>query len=601
RPSIAISDQLLFSCAKRAKNLLGASGIHIGVQKINDSLSIKLNAKFDEERYRLKITKKGIVLEVGSPIAAEHGLQTLEQIQSQSPKKRFPFLKIDDWPDFKERAVYYDVCRGRVPKLEELFKLVEQLAHYKINQLQLYIEHTFAFRGHPNIGKGASPLSAEDILRLDEHCAQHGVELLPSLSTFGHLSTVIRPNKEYHHLAEDWGIGKYVVEDGWQRLGWTLSPANPEIYTFLDSLFAEFLPLFRSTRFNICCDETWDFGMGQSYEMCQKMGKGKAYLSHIIKLNDICKKYGKSIQFWGDIIRHYPELIKEIPTDVTVLDWGYNYDHNYAAISDFKKAGLPFYACPGTSGWVTLFNRIHEAAENIHGFAVAGKRNKAQGFLNTDWGDGGHFNFMEYSWHGYLFGAEQSWNVNADRQSFTKRFAKLFLSSEKASLANAINLLGDVTHLRVLPNYQSIWQHLFFAKAGDPIFQLQGKQEAFVCKNGKISRTKLALDTSVGKDALKKLEKIRAVFIEVSKTKGSDPQKVLPYWIFAVDTIMHAARKLVILGPKDDNTSAQRRGLAKEMSALQKRFEKLWMDRNRRSEIRVTLKRYRAAIQSLKK
>ena len=101
--------------------------------------------------------------------------------------------------------------------------------------------------------------------------------------------------------------------------------------------------------------------------------------------------------------------------------------------------------------------------------------------------------------------------------------------------------------------------------------------------------------------ALKKLEKIRAVFIEVSKTKGSDPQKVPPYWIFAVDTIMHAARKLVILGPKDDNTSAQRRGLAKEMSALQKRFEKLWMDRNRKSEIRVTLKRYRAAIQSLKK
>jgi hypothetical protein len=601
RPSIAISDQSLFPAAERVKSLVGASDTHIGIEKISDSFTIKLNTKLDTERYRLRITPKGITLEVGSPIAAEHGLCTLEQIESQSPKKRFPCLKIDDWPDFKDRAVYYDVCRGRVPKIEQLFKLVEQLAHYKINQLQLYIEHTFAFRGHPNIGKGASPLSAEDILRLDEHCDLQGVELVPSLATFGHLSTVIRPNKEYHHLAEDWGIGKYQGEYKWDRRGWTLSPANPGTYTFLDSLFSEFLPLFRSTRFNICCDETWDFGKGQSYQMCQKMGKGKAYLNHIIKLNELCKKYGKNIQFWGDIIRHYPELIKKIPNDVTVLDWGYNYDHNYAAISDFKKAGLPFYACPGTSGWVTLFNRLHEATENIHGFAAAGKRNKAQGFLNTDWGDGGHFNFMEYSWHGYLFGAEQCWNVNADRKSFTARFAKLFLGYEKASLTKAIDLLGDVTHLRILPYYQSVWQHLFFAKANDRIFQLQGKQDAFVCKNGKISKTKMVLDFSVGREALRKLEKIRAVLVEVSNTKGSDPLNVLSYWIFAVDTIAHAANKLTILGPKGKDTPAQRKGLAKEMSSLQKRFEKLWMDRNRRSEIRITLKRYDAAIHSLKK
>ena len=124
RPSIAISDQSLFSSANRAKDLLGASDIHIGIQKISDSFTIKLNAKLDTERYLLRITPKGITLEVGSPIAAEHGLCTLEQIESQSPKKRFPCLKIDDWPDFKDRAVYYDLCRGRVPKLEQLFKFV---------------------------------------------------------------------------------------------------------------------------------------------------------------------------------------------------------------------------------------------------------------------------------------------------------------------------------------------------------------------------------------------------------------------------------------------------------------------------------------------
>ncbi len=600
--SIAISDQSLFACAKQVKTLLSARHIHIGIPKIADTVTIRVNEKLDTQRYQLRITDKGITLEVGSPVAAEYGLRTLEQIQKQSPRKQLPNLQIDDWPDFKARGIYYDVCRGRIPKLEELLKLVEQLAQYKINHFQLYIEHTFAYRGHPNIGKGTSPLTAEDILQLDEHCAQHGIELVPSLATFGHLSSVIRPNKEYHHLAEDWGIGKYIVKDDkWNGRGYALSPANPETYVFLDSLFSEFLPLFRSTRFNICCDETWDFGWGQSYEICQKIGKGRAYLRHIIKLNDLCKKYGKNIMFWGDIIHHYPELIEEIPQDVTVLDWGYDYDHNYAAISKFKKVGLPFYACPGTSSWVSLFSRLPEANANIHCFAAAGKRNKAEGFLNTDWGDGGHYNFMEYSWHGYLFGAEQSWNVNADRQSFTSRFAKLFLGCEKASLAKAIDLLGDVSLLRILPHYQSIWQHVFFAEVDSPLFQLEGKQNAIVSKNNVISRTQMAFDASVGRDALKKMEKVRAALIEAKKTKGSDPQNILSYWIFAVDTTSHAARKLAILGPKGDNAPAKRKALAREMTALQKRFEKLWMARNRRSNINITLKRYRAAIKSLQK
>ena len=111
------------------------------------------------------------------------------------------------------------------------------------------------------------------------------------------------------------------------------------------------------------------------------------------------------MMFWGDIIRHYPELIDRIPKDVMVLDWGYTYDHPFDRVKDFKSAGLPFYACPGTSSWGAFFPRWPDAAENIAGFAQAGARHGACGLLNTDWGDDGHFNFMECSWLGYLYGA----------------------------------------------------------------------------------------------------------------------------------------------------------------------------------------------------
>ena len=63
--------------------------------------------------------------------------------------RRLPCLKIRDWPDFARRGVMLDISRGRVPKLETLLELVEHLADFKINEFQLYTEHTFAYRKLP--------------------------------------------------------------------------------------------------------------------------------------------------------------------------------------------------------------------------------------------------------------------------------------------------------------------------------------------------------------------------------------------------------------------------------------------------------------------
>lgn len=598
--TIAISDSSLYPVAEQAKALFKRYAVNTGIRRIADPVRISLRKGLKAGGYRLTISGEAVGLEAESPTAAFHGLQTLLQIASQCPVGRLPQLRIDDWPDLQDRGVYYDVCRGRVPKLARLMEQVAVLSHFKINQYQLYIEHTFKFRGHPLIGKGASPLSAEDVLVLDAWCREFQVELVPSLASFGHLSPVLSIPK-YHDLAEDWGIGKYTHPENkhWGAKGWSLSPANPKVYSFLDSLYSEFLPVFSSKRFNVCCDETWDLGWGQTYDLCKKLGKGKVYLNHIVKLNRLCRKYGKKIMFWGDIIRHYPKLIKDIPKDALVLDWGYGFNHPFDRIRDFKKAGLDFYACPGTSSWVSLFPRLYEAMANIHGFAAAAKKNKGRGLLNTDWGDGGHYNFMEYSWHGFLFGAEQAWNVDADQATFTARFAKLFFGTDDPALVRAIDTLGEVTHLNA-GYYQSIWQHIFFAGPGHDVFNGK-RRDGSVCRNGKIRLDKVTLDAKLGRDTLKRLETVRKVLLATAQRSGTDPHGVLPYWIFAVDTIAHAAKKLTVLGAGGRNTAASRKALKAEMTSLKRQFEKLWMARNRPSEIRVTLKRYQAVINALGK
>jgi hypothetical protein len=615
RPVVSCAEWTLAATAREARRFLPACRFTRSVKANAGGINLRIARFRRAGEYSLSVRKDGVTIAGADPAAVFCGLQTLGQIiggyvrGAPAPRTSgglpIPALTVRDWPDMRDRGVYYDVCRGRVPKLERLMELASLLSQYKVNQLQLYIEHTFLFRGHPDIGRGASPLTAEDILALDAHCRRFHIELVPSLACFGHLATVLN-HPAYRHLAEDWAACRYTEpaaadRPAWQkRKGWSLAPGNPEVYDFLDSLFSEFLPLFSSRRFNVCCDETWDLGMGQSHELCRRIGKGRLYLGHLLKLRMLAAKYGKKVQFWGDIIRHYPDLIPSIPRDVTVLDWNYWSGHDFRKIRDFRKAGLPFYACPGTSSWVSLFPRLHEGAANIRGFAAAAKKAGAAGLLNTDWGDGGHHNFMEFSWHGYLAGAESSWNTGADAGSFTSRFCRLFLGTADPAVARAVDLFGDISHLGVKGRYQSVWFHVFFAEPGDDLFRTANRR-GVTCRCGRIrENVAVRLDATLGRRVLGQLADVRKAFVAAGKRKGSDPYEVLDYWIFAVDTTMHAARKLATLGAGGNNSTGARSRLAAEMAGLRRRFRKLWLARNRPSEIRITLAKYDRAIAALK-
>jgi hypothetical protein len=157
-------------------------------------------------------------------------------------------------------------------------------------------------------------------------------------------------------------------------------------------------------------DETWDLGRGQSQAACEKLGKGRVYLDFLLKVHQEVAARGHQMMFWGDIILHHPELIKELPRDVVALNWGYEANHPFAKeTGTFAESGVPFYVCPGTSTWMTLVGRNENAFANLRLAAEAGRRNGAIGFLNTDWGDGGHPQPLAVSLPLFVFGAAQSW------------------------------------------------------------------------------------------------------------------------------------------------------------------------------------------------
>ncbi|MCM0647572.1 family 20 glycosylhydrolase [Clostridium swellfunianum] len=413
----------------------------------------------ESESYEINIDEHGIEVIGADDAGLFYGIQTLRQIIRQSGIK-VPAITIKDSPYFKNRGFYHDVTRGKVPTLETLKELVDRLAFYKINHLQLYIEHSFAFKNLSEVWVDKDPLTAEEILELDQYCIKRHVELIPSLSTFGHLYEVLTA-KSFAHLSE-------LQVDTDSSHSWidrmnhhTLNVSNEESLKLVQSMLEEFVPLFTSKKFNICCDETFDLGKGKNAELAKKVGEGRLYTDFLTKVISSVKRYDKEVMFWGDIILKHPELLSEIPKDVTCLNWGYHASVTEDNTRTIAESGVPQYVCPAVTGWNRLMNEMDNASVNIRKMVEYGRNYNAVGVLNTDWGDYGHVNLFGNSMPGMIFGASLSWNPDGEKDI------------EKADKAISVLEFGEraenlMNTLRELSRQQPFhWSYLTFWKEKD--------------------------------------------------------------------------------------------------------------------------------------
>ena len=392
------------------------------------------------EGYKLVI-RDGSVVIVGNDIrGAFYGMMTLKQILRNHPDE-VPNLRIIDYPDFPNRGFMLDISRDRIPKMETLKNLIDLLSELKYNQLQLYIEHTFAYRDHEKVWRDYSPLTSEEIMELDQYAKERMVELVPNQNSFGHLEKWLI-HDEYKRYAE--------VEDGFMtpwgfRMNhpFSLSPAAEGVFDFLRSLYEEFLPNFSSDKFNIGCDETFDLCQGKSKGLCKKKGKGRVYLEFLLKVHGIVKKFKKTTMFWGDIIKNHPELVSEIPDSVIALIWGYEKDHPFdEECRIFRNSGVPFYVVPGTSSWNSIVGRVGNMVGNVDNAVSSGLKYGAIGVLMTDWGDNGHWQHLPISFPGIVYASAKSWNYEADID-LSKSLSMHVLMDENFESGKALIEMGN--------------------------------------------------------------------------------------------------------------------------------------------------------------
>ncbi len=336
-----------------------------------------------------------------------------------------------------------DVTRGKVPKLEEIFALIDKLSSLGYSHLELYIEHAFMFEGKKSAWRDASPLSPDDIKKIDSYAKSKGIELVPNCNTFGHLERFLK-HDEFKHLAEC--DPPYYQEDA-KAYRQGVIVVDEAGLNFVDSLLASYTKYFESDKLNIGCDETFELGMGRCQEYCKKVGKGRLYLEGLQKIYKLAKNYAENIYFWGDIILKYPELISELPKDATVLNWGYEDNHPFAEETEkIADSGLKFIVCPGTSSWNSVAGRSKNMLGNIISAQINAEKNGAEGILLTDWGDRGHMQYPYLSYAG-ICAASIAFHEGAENLTEAKVIAKVnevFFNDKNSPFGEIILELGHL-------------------------------------------------------------------------------------------------------------------------------------------------------------
>ncbi len=284
-------------------------------------LTLKKLDTMPAEGYRMAI---GDIVEVESPaeIGTFWATRTLLQMLEMSPN--IPKGTMTDIPQYKMRGFMLDVGRKFVP-MHYLRNLVKVMAYYKMNTLQLhlndngfpqYFENDWmktsaAFRlecdTYPGLAAKDGYYTKAEFIELQKLAESLHVEIIPEIDAPAHVLAFTQYRPELG--SKEYGMDHFNL-------------SNPEIYTFMDGLFAEYLtgknPVFRGPRVNIGTDEY----SNRDKDVVEQF---RAYTDYYLAL---IEKYGKQPMVWGSLthakgktpIRHENVLMACWSTDYAEPD-----------------------------------------------------------------------------------------------------------------------------------------------------------------------------------------------------------------------------------------------------------------------------------------
>lgn len=223
--------------------------------------------------------------------------------------------------NFNTLGAMIDCSRNAVMNLSELKSFITLLAKMGYNQVQLYIEDTYEVENEIFFGYRRGKYSMEELKEIVDFAEGLGVEMVPCMQTLAHLNCIFRWDK-YKNLLD--------MDD-------ILMVGKPEVYEFIDNMFASLKKCFKSDKIHIGMDEAHNLGKGKYRDQNGERDRADILLEHLNKVCEIADKYGLKPMMWSDMFyrlanggeyyenatKFSDEIKAKIPENVTLVYWDY--------------------------------------------------------------------------------------------------------------------------------------------------------------------------------------------------------------------------------------------------------------------------------------
>ena len=331
-----------------AAKMRTSTGLDIQVAEKGNIL-LSLDSSLDvpnDEGYSLEVSKDAVKVVAKTTQGLFYGMQSFLQLlpaEIESPSKvngiawQAPAVSIKDAPRFGYRGIMLDPCRHFMPA-ENVKKYIDVLSLFKINRIHWHLTDDQGWRieikKYPKLteigskridGEGTEYggyYTQEEIKDIVKYAADHFITVVPELELPGHEMAAIAA---YPNLS-------CKGEPGTPRIIWgvediVMCPGKEDMFTFLQDVIDEMVPLFPSEYFHIGGDEcpktSW-----KNCPLCQKRIKAeglKADGKHLAeeKLQSyVIQRMEKYLETKGKKIIGWDEILEGgLAPSATVMSW----------------------------------------------------------------------------------------------------------------------------------------------------------------------------------------------------------------------------------------------------------------------------------------
>ncbi len=281
--------------AEYANAVLGGSGsktLEVRLSLMSASEALDGEARSNGEYYELSLSSDSIEVRGVSADAVMNGVKTLARlVERNADKPEVPEATICDWPDFHHRGIMLDVARN-YSQLDNVKRLVDRLAIYKINRLQFHLTddegwrieipglpeltavggrrgmteketdflfQTYAGNGNPNDYSTTSNgyITKAEFVDFLRYAYARGIEVVPEIESPGHARAAIVAMKaryrnlvgsdpeaaRYYQVWDDDDTSDYTSAQGYNDN--VLNPAMEGTFRLMDKVTDELILMYR--------------------------------------------------------------------------------------------------------------------------------------------------------------------------------------------------------------------------------------------------------------------------------------------------------------------------------------------------------------------